>query len=64
MGQSIQDFSYKDSLNPGVLSAETRGEIIESSKILETKLGYRVLEHPQAEKVENKYHANNVWPQE
>lgn len=49
-------------LEPRDLSREMLKEIVKSSAVLETPIGYRTLDPCLSEKVEDKYHADTVWP--
>lgn len=51
-------------LKPGDVPKEIIKEIIQSSEVLETPLGYRTLDPKVAEKVSYFYHAKTVWTQE
>ncbi len=51
-------------LRPGDLDDSFIGQIIESSKILETKLGYRSLEEEACKRLDNQYHGRVVWTHE
>ncbi|MFH1238361.1 MAG: hypothetical protein ABIH79_03175 [archaeon] len=49
-------------LDPSDISDEQLNGIVNSSKELETKIGYRTLSPKMAGKVGDQYHANTVWP--
>ena len=49
-------------LDPSDLSEEQLEGIIDSSKNLETKIGYRTLSPKEENRVKDKYHATTVWP--
>ncbi len=49
-------------LEPGDLKNKQLEEILESSKILETELGYRTLEPELSKKTKSGYHTRTVWP--
>lgn len=51
-------------LDPEDLTPLMIKEIINSSKVLETKLGYRVLDPQDAQRVPNAYHARTLWTHE
>lgn len=51
-------------LEPGDVSVERLSRMIQTSAILETPLGYRVLSEEAAKDMEDKYHADTVWPLE
>jgi glycogen debranching enzyme len=51
-------------LDPGDLPFNVLEDIIRSSEVLETKMGYRTLEPKAASKVANSYHARTVWTHE
>lgn len=51
-------------LEPADLDREKIIEIIDSSAVLETSHGYRVLEPKAAEEMEDKYHAETIWTHE
>ena len=51
-------------LEPGDISVERLSSVIKTSTILETSLGYRVLSEEAAKDMEDKYHADTVWPLE
>jgi len=49
-------------LKPGDIPSAMVKQIVESSEALETPLGYRTLEPEAAKRMQDKYHANTVWP--
>lgn len=51
-------------LEPGDLPVRMVEKIIDSSKVLETDIGYRVLDPTTAQKVDDPYHAETVWNHE
>lgn len=49
-------------LEPGDIPPATLKQIIDTSKVLETPLGYRTLEPEAAKRMITGYHAKTVWP--
>lgn len=49
---------------PEDLEREMLLSIIESSRVMETEMGYRIMDPVAAKQVENKYHAGTVWTHE
>jgi len=49
-------------LEPGDLKNKQLEGILESSKILETEIGYSILEHGFSGKINSEYHTKTVWP--
>lgn len=51
-------------LEPEDIGVDRLSRVIQTSAILETPVGYRVLSEEAAEEMEDKYHADTVWPLE
>ncbi len=49
-------------LEPGDLKNKQLERIIESSKKIETEIGYRTLEPEFANKIKSEYHSRTIWP--
>ena len=49
-------------LEPGDLSSDVLEKLVDSSKVLETKIGYRTLDQQTAQYSSDPYHSKTVWP--